>query len=171
MVNKYPLDGVRTRELALLPDERGFFTEILRQDWQDFIPEDIQQANLSFTYPGIVRAWHKHVRGQVDYFLVLQGAAKICGYDDNTGMLVEIISSGQKLTLIRMPGQYYHGFMAVGNQPSLIIYFTTRLYEYQRPDELRLPWNDPNIIPSEINGNKNDPRVNSPWDWFYPPHK
>jgi dTDP-4-dehydrorhamnose 3,5-epimerase len=53
----------------------------------------------------------------------------------------------------------------------LTVYFVTRLYDYKNPDEERKPWNDPKIIPVEINGNKNDPRVNKPWDWFYPPHK
>ena len=42
---------------------------------------------------------------------------------------------------------------------------------YKNPDEERRPWNDPEIIPSEVNGNKKDPRINQPWDWFYPPHK
>ena len=58
------------QDINLLPDERGFFAETLRTDWNDFIDEWVAQANLSFSYPGIVRAWHRHLRGQVDYFLV-----------------------------------------------------------------------------------------------------
>ena len=46
MVKEYPLEGVRTYELNILPDERGFFGEALRQDWQDFIDEWIAQVNL-----------------------------------------------------------------------------------------------------------------------------
>jgi len=73
------LPGVKIRDLKKLPDERGFFTEILRMDWQDLLDGDnVVQANLSMSYPGIIRAWHRHKRGQVDYFIVLRGALKIC---------------------------------------------------------------------------------------------
>lgn len=171
MVREHTLEGVRTYELRLLPDERGFFAEALRQDWQELIDEWIAQSNLSYSYPGVIRAWHRHLRGQIDYFLVLRGAIKICAYDDQTKKLVEVIASAEKPTLVRIPGYYFHGTKTISSEPSLTVYFTNRLYDYNNPDEERRPWNDPAIIPLEINSNKNDPRVNKPWDWFYPPHK
>jgi dTDP-4-dehydrorhamnose 3,5-epimerase len=171
MMKAYPLEGLRTYDINLLPDERGFFAEAVRRDWKDFIPDEIQQANISFTYPGIVRAWHRHNRGQVDYFLVLRGASKVCAYDEKTGGLAEIIASGAKPMLIRMPGHYYHGFRTIADEPSLMVYFTSRLYDYKDPDEERIPWNDPRVKPAEVNGLKSDPRCGQPWDWFYPPYK
>jgi len=171
MIKEYPLEGVRTYDINLLPDERGFFAEALRKDWTDFIPDDIAQANISFSYPGIVRAWHRHVLGQIDYFLVLRGASKICAYDDEKRSLIEIVGSGAKPVLIRIPGHYYHGFRAIADEPSLMIYFVNRTYDYKNPDEERIPWNDSSIIPVEINGNKGDPRAGKTWDWCYPPHK
>ncbi|MBA7699001.1 hypothetical protein ES703_107685 [subsurface metagenome] len=170
-MKNYPLEGVRTFELNVLPDERGFFAEALRQDWQDFMDEWIVQTNLSYSYPNTVRAWHKHLRGQVDYFLVVKGAMKICAYEEETRRLTEIIGSSDKPSLVRIPGHFLHGTKTVSSEPSLTVYFVTRLYDYKNPDEIRTSWNDPAIIPSEINGNKNDPRVGQPWDWFYPPHK
>lgn len=170
-MKEHSLEGIRSYELNILPDERGFFAEVLRQDWQDFIDEWIMQVNLSYSYPSTVRAWHKHLRGQVDYFLVIKGAMKICAYDEETKKLAEIIGSEDKLILIRIPGHYLHGTKTISSIPSSTVYFTTRLYDYKKPDEERRPWNDPAIIPSEINGFKNDPRVGQPWDWFYPPHK
>jgi len=78
---EYALKGVRTEEITIRPDERGYFTEALRQDAKELLEGDwIVQANVSYSYPNIVRAWHKHVKGQVDYFLVLKGAMKICAY-------------------------------------------------------------------------------------------
>ena len=171
-MKEYPLKGVKVQEINLIPDERGFFAEALRQDWKDLIEEEwITQANISYSYPGIVRAWHKHERGQVDYFLVLKGTMKICAYEEETGKLVEIIASGEKPSLVRIPGKYLHGTKTVSNTPSLTVYFVTRLYDYKNPDEIRRPWNDPTIVPTEINGRKDDPRVGKPWDWFTPPHK
>ena len=171
MIKEYALTGVRSYEINLLPDERGFFAEVMRKDWGNFLPDDIVQANLSFTYPGVIRAWHRHVRGQVDYFLVLKGASKICAYDDQTGKMVEVIASGVRPMLLCVEGKYYHGFRAVADEPSLMVYFTTRLYDYNDPDEERIPWNDSRIKPVEINGKGGDPRCGQSWDWLYPPYK
>lgn len=171
-VKNYPLDGVKVYELKVIPDERGFFAEALRQDWGELLNgEWVVQANLSYSYPGIVRAWHKHERGQVDYFLVLKGAMKVCAYDEESGKMVEIIGSEYKPSVIRIPGKYWHGTKTISDVSSVTIYFTNRLYDYKNPDELRRPWNDQTIIPREINGRRDDPRVGKPWDWNYPPYK
>nr|MDO8081175.1 dTDP-4-dehydrorhamnose 3,5-epimerase family protein [Candidatus Freyarchaeota archaeon] len=167
-VKEYGLLGVKTYDLRILPDERGFFLEALRRDWKELLGEDeIIQVNVSFSYPGIIRAWHLHLRDQVDYFLVLKGAQKICAYDDregspSRGKLVEIMSSEKKLQLVRIPGFYWHGTKTVSSEPSLTVYFSNRLYDYKNPDEGRRPWNDPTII---------DPKTGKPFDWDKPLHK
>ncbi len=166
-VEQYDLPGVKTYDLRVIPDERGFFSEAVRRDWGELLEGDeIAQANISFSYPGIIRAWHRHLRGQVDYFLVLHGAMKICAYQDRDGStkgkLVEIIASSHKPQLVRIPGIYWHGTKTVSSEPSLTVYFVTRLYDYQNPDEERRPWNDPRVI---------DPRTGEPFDWNEPPHK
>jgi len=167
-VKEYDLPGVRSCDLRILPDERGFFYEALRKDWTDLIEDDqIIQINTSFSYPGVIRAWHRHLRGQVDYFLVLRGALKICAYDDREGLptkgkLVEIITSSVKPQIVRIPGFYWHGSKNISNEPSLLIYFINRLYDYQNPDEERRPWNDPKII---------DPMTGKPYDWSKPAHR
>jgi len=171
-MKEYPLKGVKTYELNILPDERGFFAEALRKDWKELLEDEwVTQANISYSYPNIIRAWHKHQRGQTDYFLVLKGAMKICAYEEETGKMAEVIASGEKPTLVKIPGKYLHGTRTVSNEPSLTVYFVTKLYDYQDPDESRRPWNDPTVVPTEINGKKDDPRVGKPWDWFRPPHK
>ena len=166
------LKGITLKPLKRACDERGCFTEIMRQDWKDLLDQDQPvQTNFSTTYPSIIRAWHRHNRGQTDYFIVLKGALKICAYDEETKELDEIISTGLALQVLRIPGHYWHGFKAVGNETALLIYFTTKLYDYQNPDEERRPWNDPKIIPKLINGKKDDPRTGKPWDWNHPPYK
>jgi dTDP-4-dehydrorhamnose 3,5-epimerase len=166
------LKGIIIKPIKRLSDERGFFAEIMRKDWKDLFGNDtIAQANLSHTFPGIIRAWHKHVKGQTDYFIALQGTIKICAYEEVTEELTEIVSSGQNLQAVRMPGHYWHGFKNVGNEPAMLLYFTTNLYDYNNPDEQRRPWNDPTLIPKTINGKKHDPRTGKPWDWNHPPHK
>ena len=92
-MKEYNLEGVKTYEIKILPDERGFFSEALRTDWKEFLEdEQVTQINLSYSYPNVVRAWHKHLRGQIDHFLVLKGAMKICAYDETTGNMAEVIN-------------------------------------------------------------------------------
>ena len=171
-MKEYSLNGVKIQEINVIPDERGFFAEALRKNWKDLLGDDwVAQINVSYSYPNVVRAWHKHERGQVDYFLVLKGAMKICAYEEETGRIAEIVASGEKPSLVRIPGNYLHGTKTVSDQPSLTVYFVTKPYDYKDPDEIRRAWNDPAIVPTEINGRKDDPRVGKPWDWFQPPHK
>jgi dTDP-4-dehydrorhamnose 3,5-epimerase len=166
------LKGIQIKPLKRVFDERGSFQELMREDWKDLLEEDeIAQANLSVSYPGIIRAWHRHLRGQVDYFITLKGAIKICAYDEEKGELNEIISTGDNLKIVRIPGKYWHGFKVVGNEAAWLLYFVNRLYDYERPDEDRRPWNDQTIIPKSINEKTDDPRIGKPWDWNYPPHK
>jgi dTDP-4-dehydrorhamnose 3,5-epimerase len=166
------LKGIIIKPIKRFSDERGFFTEVMRKDWTDLFGEDtVAQSNLSYTYPNIIRAWHRHLRGQNDYFLALRGMIKICAFDDKTQELNEIISSALNMQIVRVPGHYWHGFKAVGNEPAMLLYFTTNLYDPANPDEQRRLWNDPTLIPKIINGRKDEPRVGKPWDWNSPPHK
>ncbi len=118
------LPGVMIKPLRRFFDERGFM-EAIRADWGDLMGEDrILQANLSTTYPGVVRAWHRHERGQVDYVAV-KGALKICAYDEASGELDEIVAAAQDPSAIRVPGRYWHGFKAIGDEPAILLYFVT----------------------------------------------
>ncbi len=165
------LPGILTKPLKRLYDERGSFTEIARSDWHEAYSDEIVQANMSISYPGIIRAWHKHCRGQIDCLLVARGALKICAYDDESKELDEIISAGESPQIVKVPGHYWHGFRVVGNKPAMLVYFVNRLYNYNDPDEVRRPWDDPTIIPRSINGNTKDHRCNEPWNWLGLPHK
>jgi len=166
------LKGITLKPLKRCCDERGCFTEIMRQDWKDLLGQDRPvQTNFSTTYPDMIRAWHRHNRGQIDYLIVVKGTLKICAYDEETKELNEIVSTGLDLQVLRIPGHYWHGFKVVGKETALLVYFTTNLYDCQNPDEERRPWNDPKIVPKLINGKKDDPRTGKPWDWNHPPHK
>ncbi len=170
------LNGIRIRELDRHVDERGSFTEIARSDWADLLGSEAPaQANYSVSYPGTIRAWHRHERGQSDLFVVVRGALKICAFNDRDeaakGELDEIVVSGDRLQAVLIPGHYWHGTKCVSPVPSETVYFVTRLYDTAKPDEIRRPWNDPSLVPTSINGNLRDPRVGKAWDWNAAPHK
>lgn len=111
------LPGIVIRELKKMPDERGFFCEIFRDD-----------ANGSMT------------RDEIS----------------------EIVSSGEKLRLVKIPGHYWHGFKAIGNEPVMLVYFVNRLYDYGNPDEERRPWNNHTIV---------DSRTGRAFDWNKLPYR
>jgi len=156
------LPGIRIRDINKIVDERGYFAEIMREDWTDLIGDDrICQFNVSSSFPGTIRAWHRHARGQVDYLIALKGMMKICAYDDTEGSptrggLTEIIATDEKSQVVRVPGHYWHGTRTLGDERSLTLYLVTSLYDPENPDELRRPWNDAKII---------DPTTSKPFDW------
>jgi len=171
------IKDIVVKDLVKNVDERGFFSEFMRQDWKDILLEDmIVQFNLSCSYTNIVRAWHRHLLGQTDYFICVDGAVKSCAYDDREdsetyGELDEIVLSSERLKVARIPGILWHGYKTIGTQSIKLLYGVNKLYDSKNPDEERRPWNDPTIIPTSINGRRDDPRVGKPWDWNYPPHK
>ena len=54
--NQGLIDGVKTKTLRQIPDERGWLMEILRAD--DELFTTFGQVYVSGTYPGVVKAWH-----------------------------------------------------------------------------------------------------------------
>lgn len=141
------IEGVKVEDLKVIPDDRGYLMEMLRADSPDF--EKFGQAYLTVVYPGVVKAWHCHLQ-QTDNFVCVAGMAKIALYDARkdspTRCEVNTFFAGwQQQCRITIPPGVYHGFTAVGIEPASIVNIPTELYRYDNPDELRRPWDDPEI--------------------------
>jgi dTDP-4-dehydrorhamnose 3,5-epimerase len=135
--------------------------EIWRDDWEFYGGEDAPAMSyISITYPGIVRAWHRHMRGQIDHFVVVDGKIKVGVYDDRKGSSTQgeldtyVIGEGNK-QVIKLPGDCWHGFKALGDGRAMLINLPSKLYDYTNPDEERLPYDTDRI----------------PLDWEEPPHE
>jgi len=171
------LPGVKVLDVKRHFDERGSFAELFRSDWRLFPSgHALQQVNLSVSHPGIVRAWHRHSRGQVDSLLVLTGSLKLCVYDDTDESktryeLDEFTLGSEGQQMVIFPGRYWHGVKALGSGQTLSLYLLNSLYDYESPDEERRPWDDSTVVPTSINSRKDDPRTGKPWNWNLPPHK
>ena len=139
------IEGVELRQLKKNVDERGYLCEIMRKDWSIF--KEFAMAYVSVTFPGVVRAWHRHPRTrQQDHMCFLQGTAKIAVYDDRErsptkGLVNEFVVGEDNITLIRIPGECWHGFKALGIKPTMLVNFPDKLYNCENPDEERLPPN------------------------------
>lgn len=137
------IEGVDLKQLKKNVDERGYLCELLRKDWPLF--KEFAMAYFSVTHPGVVRAWHRHPRTkQEDRMTIIQGTAKIVVYDDREdsstkGLVNEFDIGEDNPSLLKIPGECWHGFKALGVTPAILINFPTKLYDYERPDEERLP--------------------------------
>ncbi|MGB8657458.1 MAG: dTDP-4-dehydrorhamnose 3,5-epimerase family protein [Candidatus Zixiibacteriota bacterium] len=144
------IQGVATKRLKVIVDERGRLMEILRSD--DALFTKFGQLYITTAYPGVVKGWHYHKR-QTDHFAVVQGMIKLVLYDsrDDSPTKAEInefFLGEHNPMLVEIPPLVLHGFKCVGDQEAICINVPTELYDYQRPDEFRV---DPhqNDIPYE----------------------
>ena len=147
MVTRELIDGAQVKKLRLIPDERGYLMEMLRNDWSEF--ERFAQSYVTACYPGIIKAWHYH-QAQWDHFVCVSGMARVVLYDpregsSTQGQINEFHIGTMNPMLIKIPPLVYHGFTAEGNAPALLVNFPTELYNYEKPDEHRLPYNDPSV--------------------------
>ena len=141
------IDGVKTKKLNLISDERGWLMEIFRNDWKEF--ENFGQVYLTTAYPGVVKAWHMH-RLQNDNFTCIKGMMKVALYDPRKNsstykQINEFFIGEKNIMLISVPSFVYHGFKAIGTQTAYFINVPTLTYNYDEPDEFRLPPNTDKI--------------------------
>ena len=145
------IDGVKTKPLKLIPDERGFLMEILRADDTDLFTK-FGQVYLSATYPGVVKAWHYHER-QIDNFACVAGMVKLVLIDTRpdsptNGAVNEFFIGAQNPTLVQVPNLVYHGWKCISPDTAMVINVPSEPYRYAAPDEFRL-----------------EPHGNLPYDW------
>lgn len=138
---KKTIEGVTTRDLRLIPDERGRLMEILRADDKGFTK--FGQVYVTTAYPGVVKAWHYH-KLQDDNMTVLKGMAKIVLYDDREssptkGLVNEFFVGEHNRVLIHIPKLIWHGFKCISNTEAMIMNIVTECYNYKNPDEYRKP--------------------------------
>ncbi len=134
------IEGVQTKMLRVIPDERGRLVEILRAD--DEIFGKFGQVYVTSAYPGVVKAWHYHKR-QTDHMAVVRGMMKVVLYDDREGsstrgMVNEFFMGDHNPMLLKVPAGVMHGFKCVGEHEALVVNVPDEVYHYDRPDEYRL---------------------------------
>lgn len=134
------IDGVKTKTLKVLPDERGRLMEILRSD--DEIFEKFGQVYLTTAYPGVVKAWHYH-NEQTDHFTCVRGMMKVVLYDarkesPTMGEINEFFIGDHNPLMVKIPPGVFHGFKCISESEAIIINVPTTTYNYENPDEYRI---------------------------------
>ena len=72
------IDGVMTKQLKVIPDERGRLMECLRNDDELFVK--FGQFYMTTTFPGVVKGWHLH-DAQCDNIVCVKGMIKLVLFD------------------------------------------------------------------------------------------
>jgi dTDP-4-dehydrorhamnose 3,5-epimerase len=98
------------------------------------------QINYSVTYPGVIKAWHRH-QHQSDFWLVLMGHLK-AGIHRDDGRTWRIIIGEKRPGILIIPPMLWHGAATVGPESAGLLYYVTRAYSPQQPDEERRPYDD-----------------------------
>lgn len=145
------IEGVKTKKLRVIPDQRGRLMEILRAD--DDLFERFGQVYMTTTYPGVVKAWHLHKK-QKDNVACVQGMIKLAVYDPREDSptykeVDEFYLGTHNPILVQLPAGVYHGWMCVSQEEAIVMNIPTEVYNREDPDEFRL-----------------DPHENDiPYDW------
>ncbi len=140
---KHPrIEGVRTKPLRLIPDERGWLMEVLRADDPELFTKFGQVYMVGNFAKGIVRAFHKHVE-LWDLFFINHGAAKFVLVDDRATSpthkeMNTLVVSARNPALIVVPPGVFHGWMSLEDDTQMIS-TATEVYQRERPDEVRVP--------------------------------
>jgi dTDP-4-dehydrorhamnose 3,5-epimerase len=149
------IQGVVTKKLKVIPDERGRLMEILRSD--DELFTKFGQVYMTTAYPGVVKGWHYHKR-QTDYFAVVKGMIKLVLYDNRDdsptrGEINEFFLGEHNPLLVKIPHLVLHGFKCMSEEEAICINVPTELYDYNQPDEFRV---DPHKNDIPYNWGKKD---------------
>ena len=114
--------------------------EILRADDEGF--EKFGQVYVTTTYPGVVKAWHKHEK-QADNMACVAGMVKVVLCDARPASptfheIDEFFMGVHNPVLIHIPAGVWHGWKCVGAEESLVVNAPTEMYDPEKPDEQRL---------------------------------
>jgi dTDP-4-dehydrorhamnose 3,5-epimerase len=152
------IDGVMTKKLKVIPDERGRLMECLRNDDELFI--GFGQFYMTTTLLGVVKGWHLH-DVQWDNIVCVKGMLKLALYDGRgvdgvaaapglersptAGQLDQLFIGEHNPLLVRVPPGVWHGWKCVGTDEAYIVNAPTEVYKYDAPDQRELPHDTPEI--------------------------
>lgn len=139
--------GVRTKQLKVIPDERGYLMEMSRCDDELFVR--FGQVYMTVAFPAVVKGWRYH-KEQDDIFVAIKGGIKLVLYDQRAGsptfgLIKEFFVGERNPILVTIPAGVVHAFKAIGVKPPYIINVSEEPYHYDDPDEFRIHPHDPSI--------------------------
>lgn len=155
--------AVEVRDLTMHVDARGWLMELVRCD-SEFLPR-FGQVYVTTCNPGVVKGWHRH-KLQTDALACVWGMARVVtatqietasrsliAYTDGRPnefktvikqdwAFEEYVVGPLSPKAVIVPPGTWHAFAPVGNEPCVIVNTVSEPYNYDDPDEERLPIGD-----------------------------
>ena len=140
------IEGMEFKELITHNDDRGFFREIIR-DTDPFFKEGFGQLSHSLMFNGVIKAWHYH-KIQTDWWYVCNGVLRVglCDLRKESETYKKtmdfFMGDYQSAQVVKIPPGVAHGCKAI---QGLVNLFYVTSHVYNTDDEIRIPYNDPEI--------------------------
>ena len=141
-VKAEPIDGVETREVRNIVTRNGVTTELFRSEWGIMDGPIEHMIHVTFR-PGALSAWHMH-KLKTDHLFVVSGLIRAVLYDGREGSRTfgyvnEFHLSHARPQLLVIPPHVFHGLQNLSGGDSTFVNFFDAQYEYDDPDEWRVP--------------------------------
>lgn len=145
--SKTLIKGVQVTPLKAIVDERGYLMEMMRSDDPTFT--EFGQTYLTAVNFDVIKGWHYH-EYQTDNFICVHGLIKLALYDcregsETEGLVNEFFLGENSPIRVQIPPGVLHGFKGVAEGKSLVVNVPDKLYNYQKPDEFRVPAHDNDV--------------------------
>ena len=140
------IEGIVLKELETFNDDRGFFRELIRST-DDSFREGFGQWSHSLMFDGVIKAWHFH-RIQTDWWYIVSGVLRVglCDLREESRTYKQtmdfLMGDLQPARILKIPPGIAHGCKTVQG-PVHLFYLTSHVYNPD--DEIRIPYNDPEI--------------------------
>jgi len=153
MFKEGKIKGVFIKDLVKFVDERGWLSELFREDEMESIDSNLMpvMSYISLTLPGVARGPHEH-KEQTDHFCFIGPSNfKLLLWDNRPGsptygerMVMYVGEDNPKVVIV--PPGIAHGYKNVGDRSGIVINFPNKLYagknKKEPVDEVRYE-NDP----------------------------
>jgi dTDP-4-dehydrorhamnose 3,5-epimerase len=123
------IDGVIIKPLKRFADDRGWLTELYRDD---DLPDGFKpvMGYISTTHPGVARGPHEH-RDQADGFCFLSGTFRLTLWENRPDRPArkEVFEVGQdNPVFVTVPAGVVHAYENIGAEDAFVLNFPDRLY-------------------------------------------
>ncbi len=143
------IDGVRVREFKNVTSDHSYVSEYFRDDWS-FCERPIAHIVHVNLNPGALTAWHMH-KTKWDNIVCPSGMIKLVLCDGRKEsstyrMVNEFNMSPLRPIVVGFPPGVWHGFQnLMSSERSSFMNMSDAAYDYENPDEWRLPLDTPEI--------------------------
>jgi dTDP-4-dehydrorhamnose 3,5-epimerase len=140
--------GTQLHEMPNIVTGNGITTEVYRPDW-GLQPDAVRHIIHVRLHAFAISAWHRHLL-QTDRIFVTDGSLRLVLFDGRQdspthGLVTELRLSRHRPTLVTVPPGIWHGLQNLAGEECGFINFFDRPYQYDDPDEWRLPLDTPEI--------------------------